>query len=399
MAKVFSVLRARLGELLVEYCSGSTTLPRQPLNLLSDGRSVAGCSVSERCHRDLYNATQYGAATQKSFILSTETIQRDLHSGVETRVRECSTSDSPVPVSIAVVILSWNQYEDSSECLASLRRVESPRFRIFLVDNGSTDGSPDKLEREFPDPIFIRNRENLGYVGGNNVGISAALNAGADYILLLNNDTVVHPGFLSELLSAARNNLKAGIIGARVVYYDNPNLLWALGGSLQQPFGRIKMFGRDKPSEDRRWDNEQFDHVPGAAMLVRAEVFRQIGMLDPDFFLNWEDAEFCLRAKKAGWRIIVAPAALVRHKVSRATAGKLATYFGQRNRLLFARKQLPPWQFAILIVPFHIVRLTAFVLMESLRLRFDLVKAAVLGTTDFFRRRLGSGSIESVQRF
>jgi GT2 family glycosyltransferase len=300
---------------------------------------------------------------------------------------------------IAIVILNWNQYEDTAECLTSLRRVHHPAFRTVMVDNGSTDGSPEKLQKEFPELNVIRNQENLGYVGGNNLGISFALETEAQYILLLNNDTVVDSEFLSELLDVAHSNCDAGIIGARVVYHDRPDVLWALGGNLQQPFGRIKMLGRDKSSRITKWDKKDFDHVPGAVMLVRAAVFRQVGALDPDFFLNWEDAEFCLRAKKGGWRVIVAPGSLVRHKVSKATAGRLATYFGQRNRLLFARKILPRWQFLCVLVPYHWLRLAALVVSNAVQFRFDLVKAAILGTMDFFRGRLGKGSMARVQRF
>ena len=188
----------------------------------------------------------------------------------------------------------------------------------------------------------------MGYAGGNNIGIRKALEAKADYVLLLNNDTSVEPEFLAELLRAAKACPEAGIFGAKVVYYDRPEVLWALGGNVQQPFGRIKMFGRDRAADCLPNEIQEFDHVPGAVMFVRAEVFREIGLLDSEFFLNWEDAEFCLRAQKVGWKVVGVPAARVLHKVSRATAGKLAMYFGQRNRLLFASKQLPPLQFAFL---------------------------------------------------
>ena len=294
---------------------------------------------------------------------------------------------------IAMVILNWNQREDTTECLQSLREVEGPRFCVFLVDNGSADGSPDQLESDFPEVFLIRNKENLGYAEGNNIGIRKALEADVKWILLLNNDTSVHPTFLEELYQAAQAHPEAGILGAKVVYYDRPDILWALGGKLQQPFGRIKMFGRGELATLLSNQIEEFDHVPGAVMLVRAVVFKQIGLLDSEFFLNWEDAEFCLRAQKAGWRILGVPQSLVRHKVSRATAGKLATYFGQRNRLLFTSMHLPRWQFLFFVVPFHIARLGALVVTESLRGRSDLVKAAVLGTTDFFRGRLGRGSL------
>jgi len=268
-----------------------------------------------------------------------------------------------------------------------------------LVDNGSVDGSEAKIEAEFPEVCVIRNRENLGYADGNNVGIRKALAIGARYVLLLNNDTAVHPEFLAELLRAAESHPEAGILGAKIVYYDRPDVLWALGGDLQQPFGRIKMFGRDTTADSLRNEIEEFDHVPGAVMFVRAEVFSHIGLLDSEFFLNWEDAEFCIRAQKAGWKVIGVPGSSVRHKVSRATAGKLAMYFGQRNRLLFTSRCLPRWQFVLSVIPFHFARLSALVVTEVLRGRFDLVRAAVLGTMDYFRGRLGKGSMTLVQTF
>lgn len=299
---------------------------------------------------------------------------------------------------IAIVILNWNQFEDTAECLESLRRVRGPRFNVILVDNGSKDGSPDRLAAQFREIHLIRNAENLGFVGGNNAGIRMALDSGADYILLLNNDTVVSPEFLSELLKTAERHPAAGIVGARVVYHDRPDVLWGLGGKLQQPFARIKMIGKGENAARVGDLAEEFDHITGAVMLVRSEVFRQLGLLDTDFFLNWEDVEFCIRAKCGGWSVMGSPGSLVRHKVSRATAGKLATYFGQRNRLLFTSRHLPRWQFAICVVPFHVARLAVLVVTQTFSGRVDLVKAATLGTVDFFRGRLGKGSMDLVQR-
>ena len=270
---------------------------------------------------------------------------------------------------------------------------------MLLVDNGSVDGSVNKIAQHFPEVSIIRSSENLGYADGNNIGIRRALEAGAKYVLLLNNDTSVHPEFLVELLQAAERYPEAGILGAKVVYYDRPDILWALGGDLQQPFGRIKMFRRNKPVNRLQSAPEEFDHVPGAVMFVRSEVFEQVGMLDSEFFLAWEDVEFCIRAQRAGWKIIGVPTSVVSHKVSRATAGKLAMYFGQRNRLLFTSKHLPHWQFGLVILPFHFARLCALLTTEVLRGRLDVAKAAALGTWDFFRGRLGKGSMPRVQKF
>lgn len=299
---------------------------------------------------------------------------------------------------ISIVILNWNQYDDTAECLRSLRHVHHPPFEIYLVDNGSIDGSPEKLVAEFPEVRIVRNTENLGYAEGNNVGIRKALESGANFILLLNNDTVVHAEFLAELMKVADREPTAGILGAKVVYYDRPDLLWALGGNLLQPFARIRMLGRDRPVADVGSSVGEFDHVPGATMFVRSEVFRRQGLLDRNYFLNWEDAEFCIRAKKAGWRVLGVPNSVVLHKVSRATAGKLAMYFGQRNRLLFASTCLPRWQFALCVVPFHLVRLAALAFTETVQSRQHLFKAALLGTVDYFRGRMGSGSMARLER-
>jgi hypothetical protein len=133
-------------------------------------------------------------------------------------------------------------------------------------------------------------------------------------------------------------------------------------------------------------------------MFVRSSVFEQIGLLNSDFFLNWEDVDFCRRAQAAGWKVVGVPNSIVSHKVSRATAGKVAAYFGQRNRLLFASRHLPRWQFALLIVPFHLARLVVMVLTETAKARLDLAKAGLLGTLDFFRGRLGKGSMAAVEK-
>lgn len=298
--------------------------------------------------------------------------------------------DAPTQRRIAVVMLNWNQFADTAECLRSLADVKTPRFTTVVLDNGSRDNSPADLAEAFPGVYCMCNARNFGFAEGNNVGIRAALAAGADYVLLLNNDTVVRPDFLEAMIEAAEERPRCGILGGCLMYYDDPTSLWCLGGYLRWPWAGMRTVGRGKAVSGTAV--ERFDYVSGALMLVRRAVFEEIGLLNPAYFLNWEDTEFCERARRAGWEVLATPRAVVLHKVSRATAGTIATYYTQRNRLLFTRQYVAAPVFWAVVVPFHFARLLQRTAAWLLRRRAALAAAAWRGTLDFFRRRTGEAA-------
>lgn len=291
---------------------------------------------------------------------------------------------------VFIIILNWNQYDDTKECLESLDKLEYQNYDIVIVDNGSKDDSFEKLKKEFPRHAFIKNKENLGFACGNNIGIEFAMENKADYILLLNNDTKATPDFLSSLIEQSKNN-NIGIASPKIMFYSAPYKIWFVGGGflsvIKKPFH--KFYGQN--DFFCQSDAILADWVSGCCMLIKREVIEKIGMLDGDYFNNYEDVDFCVRAKKSGFNIAVIPQAKIYHKFAASMGGKfspLYTYFRVRNNLLFFRKT---YQYFYLILNFFIFPF--YSILESFR-RFDLVgiKATFFAVFDFLCGRYGYGS-------
>ncbi len=250
---------------------------------------------------------------------------------------------------VVIIILNWNGREDTLGCLASLRRLDYPAYHIIVVDNGSNDDSVAAIRTNFPEVMLIETGANLGYVGGNNVGLEHAATIEANYALLLNNDTEVAPDFLKLLVEAAETDPHVGIVGPTIYYFDRPNVIWSAGGEIDWQRGDTRMIGLNEV------DHGQFgltpypvDFVTGCALLIKLPVIQQVGLLDPRFFAYYEETEWCVRVSRAGFQIVVVPQAKVWHKISPVAreASSQVHYYMVRNRLLFlhlARMGLRPW--------------------------------------------------------
>jgi GT2 family glycosyltransferase len=239
---------------------------------------------------------------------------------------------------VAIVLLNWNGKKDTLECLDSLSKITYDNYEILLVDNGSHDGSVETLQSAYPELSIIETYANLGYAGGNNVGIDHALQRGADFILLLNNDTSVPPSFLNAFLEAAQEKPRGGVFGAKVLCYQKPDTIDQFGGMWNEKIAEFESIGRGR-HESHFNEMMQVDYVSGCALFIRKEVFQKIGKIEQDFFLLWEETDFCYRAKKAGFEIWTVPKAFILHKISASFSGKaLMHYYWWRNRLLWIER-------------------------------------------------------------
>lgn len=242
---------------------------------------------------------------------------------------------------VTIVVLNWNGKDDTLECLASLNQLDYPNYEVVVVDNGSTDDSVEAISKQYPDVTLLQTRANLGYAGGNNVGIRWAMEHGADFVLILNNDTIIDPNLLSALVEAARIVPEAGIYGSKIYFYDRPEILWFAGGRWLTDAVRLEHVGYGQKDGPEFVDYRECDYVTGCALFARAEVFRKIGLLDESFFLTYEETDWCYRARDKGYRCLVVPQAKLWHKVSSSFGGStspLVTYFMTRNKLLWAKK-------------------------------------------------------------
>jgi len=243
---------------------------------------------------------------------------------------------------VAIVVLSWNGYEVTRDCLKSLSQIDYRNYQVILVDNGSTDESAARLALEFPHLIVIRSPQNLGYSGGNNLGIRYALEKDDSYVLLLNNDTLVATDFLTQLIQAAENDAPVGVLNPKILYADAPDRIWCAGGTFNLWCGLASAVG------NRRRDNGRYDRqaevtfATGCALLIKTAVVKQIGLLDERFFLYCEDVDWSYRALRAGFKVLYVPSSVVWHKDSytvKNSFGKAGRdFYNVRNTILLARK-------------------------------------------------------------
>jgi len=240
---------------------------------------------------------------------------------------------------VAVVVLNWNGWDDTRECLESLREVNG--CRVLLVDNGSTDGSVERARSEFPEVEIVENGANLGFTEGNNRGIERALADGAGYVMLLNNDTIVDRGFLEPMLDALERD-GLGFASPQILYADERNAVWFCGGEIDWRTGWAYHRKPDGGGPQRGLVPTVI--ATGCCLLAPRATWEQVGLLDQRFFLFWEDADWTLRATRSGHRGAVVTESRIWHKVSRSFARgepTLGTFYFVRNGLLFGRKHGP----------------------------------------------------------
>jgi len=247
----------------------------------------------------------------------------------------------PLP-KVIVLALNWNRKDLVLSCLASLREQSYENFEVAVVDNGSTDGSENEIRQRHPWAEFIQNGDNLGYAGGNNQGIRAAIARGADYVFLVNNDTKFDRQCIAELVKAAEKNRDYGILGPVAFSYDGGNGALNSGFQLDWTLDRFFPFHRIEGNVVLNQSEEvcPVDAVQGDAFFVRREVFERIGLFDERFFLLVEECDFCLRAKEAGFMTGVAKGARFYRMISPSvgTSTPLRSYYATRNILLLISK-------------------------------------------------------------
>ncbi len=315
---------------------------------------------------------------------------------------------------VFIIILNWNGKKDTLECLTSLKKVEYTNYEIMVVDNGSSDDSVLEIQKQFPHIRLIETKENLGFAEGNNVGIREALSLGAEYFFLLNNDTVVDPQILTAFVLKMEKNPAVGILGAKAYLYDEPNKLDHFGGMWNPKKGIFDLVALRQIDELDKWETPlEIDYACGCALFIRKEVFKTIGLLEPLFFLIWEEADFCFRARKRGFLVKTCPSAKLWHKVSASFVGGKphSTYFWWRNRLLWIERNcsfkstLSLYLRVLLpdilnlyklkcIKTFQLFILRIIKPKEDLKKRKERVlryKAALHGVKDYAFRKFGNG--------
>jgi len=214
---------------------------------------------------------------------------------------------------VEVIVLNWNGWRDTLGCIASLQKSNYPNFGLIVVDNGSSDGSQDQIETQFPAIQVLQTGANLGFGGGCNAGIRRALELGADYVWLINSDATVDEKTLTEMVRVADRQASVGAVGSVLYEAEQPDQVQRWGG------GKIQLWSGAAQHQIRP---AELDYVSGASMLLRREAIEQVGFFDEQaFFMYWEDSDLGFRLRQAGWRLAVAEKSHVWHKLS-ASLGK-----------------------------------------------------------------------------
>lgn len=293
---------------------------------------------------------------------------------------------NPDLMPLYVIILNWNLPEETIACIESVQSNAVADLKIVVVDNDSADNSIEILTGRFGRQIeLIKNSKNLGFAAGMNVGINYALAAGAQSILLLNNDTILDPAMISKLLRAAADLPQAGLLGPAIYYHQAPTRIWRCGDKefrwLPVPLDVSERELARNPSTPFK-----LDYVTGCGVLIRRAVFETVGLFDPRYFMYFEDADFCRRTRQGNFEIWCVPEARMWHKVSLSAqkdrpANRYARSWG---RVKFYRSH-PHGGFPELIYVYMLFKLFWTTLTDALRGDWDLIKPLWRGTLDGYK--------------
>jgi GT2 family glycosyltransferase len=287
-----------------------------------------------------------------------------------------TTEDLPL---VSIVILNYNKTLLTRELLISLRRITYPEVEIILVDNASDDRSFLQLKDEFPEINIIASRTNLGYAGGNNLGIKAA---SGSLILLVNNDTEVARGFLEPMVDIFLSNPKTGMVSPKIVYYQRGEAIQYAGSDGINPWT-----GRGKKTGNREVDAGQYNYVKstslvhGACLLVSRKLIDDVGMLDESYFIYYEEHDWAERAKHKGYELFYAGTSKIYHKESMTMVkdSPFHSYYMSRNRLLFLRRNVPYPAFFLSALIFLLVAVPKKIFMLGMKANFSSLKAYLRG--------------------
>ncbi|WP_066021812.1 glycosyltransferase family 2 protein [Clostridium sp. CT7] len=268
---------------------------------------------------------------------------------------------------VFIIIVNYNAYKDTIECVKSLRKISYKNYKVIIVDNASTDESVARINDKLKDCILLRSMKNLGFAGGNNIGMRYALEKGADYVLLLNNDTLVERDFLSNMLVPFSRNTSIGMVGCKIMYYPEVTKIWFGGGKIDWFKFIGTHFGMREIDNGQCDDEKEIDFMTGCCILVKRKVIEKVGPLSEEYFMYFEDVDFCVRVKECGYMIWYEPKAVIYHKVGLSGGGEESAFsirWCTRNRVLFMnknRKRVGYFKFILSKAFFYFTRIIRYI--------------------------------------
>jgi GT2 family glycosyltransferase len=291
--------------------------------------------------------------------------------------------------SVAIIIVHWKGLELTKACLFSLQKIGYPNYRVFLVDNGSSDGQV--LNSKFPEIELVPAGKNLGFTGGNNLGIARALDSGFEFVLLLNNDTEVEADFLEILLGAFENRPRLGMAQPLIFFHEDRNKIWSAGGKYVPWLGLSTTVGYGKTRAELVVpENGRLDWATGCCVLLSSKALQEVGGLSDIFFAYFEDVDLSLRLRQKGWEISLVPESVIYHAVAGSSKTKSAEgtlsptviYLTARNQLFQIKLHVQGFLRKITAFAYHFAKFSAWLGYFCLRGRFQKAKALLRGLKD-----------------
>ena len=292
---------------------------------------------------------------------------------------------------VAIILVNWNSFKLTNDCILSLKKIDYKYSDIILVDNGSADGSGEQLKKDHPEIVFIKSIVNTGFTGGNNLGLQYSLDNGYTYSLLLNNDTLTEPDFLTQLVEYMNEHPDTGAIQPRIFFNHNRTLLWNAGSYYSRFWGYTYTEGYNRVSNTDDEKIKEVDWITGCAFLTRNSILEKIGLLKEKYFIYYEDVDLSFRIKNEGYKLIYYPESVIYHIAGmankNAVKGKegflnpVVHYLNVRNSIWLI-KTYTPWHLSPGVIIYNFFHNIALIIYFALRFRFKKLAAVLKGIKD-----------------
>ncbi|MDZ7798470.1 MAG: glycosyltransferase family 2 protein [Patescibacteria group bacterium] len=298
---------------------------------------------------------------------------------------------------IYIIIVNYNGLSDTKECLQSLKRIKYENYKVIVIDNNSKNNEYNILYKHFSYKYkIIYSKNNLGFAGGYNLGIKNALKNNADYVVLLNNDTVVGQNYIRGLLKPFSDK-KIGITTSKIYYYSEKDKIWYAGANFNKFNGESRHIGLNEEDAKKYKKIYGIERASGCSMMIKKDVFNRIGFLDEKYFLTFEESDFCWRATKDNFRILFTPKSKVWHKVSSTMVknSPVLIYYYWRNNLFFASKFFNPLHFLVFYI-YYFLKSILYIIFWIFKYKFkakEKIKVLVKAQKDFFQNKMGKQNI------
>lgn len=288
---------------------------------------------------------------------------------------------------VGIVISNYNGWQDTVQCLESLQKQTYRDFEIILLDDASTNDSVQQLQKHLTEnTVFLPQEANSGFAAVNNVGMRCALADGCDWVLLLNNDTVVAPDFLEMLL---RETPAGAVSCPKMLFLDPPDEIWFAGGELDRATGKVKHLGGHEKDGPAFAEKKQVSFITFCCVLLPRQVVEEVGFLDETLFMYCEDVDYCIRLADAGVPMWLLPDARIWHKAGGSAGGMLSVYYITRNTLYLTCKGKSALQIRARTLPVLISGAARYALTKLLGRKKGRSYGAFRGALDFWRGRMG----------